>query len=150
MHRCIKCNQLFEDDTVPLFNGCNCGSKFFVFVKDGEEAQELLNVPDHELRSIEEKIDSKKIDLEILIVEAPPEQKKALETAVSAGLPTERKASQQAGKPRGFGIETVRNPKPGVYDINIEALLNGNPVIIFSNGKTYVIHLATAFKGINN
>jgi len=34
-------------------------------VKDGEEAKELLNVPDHELKSIEEKIDNKKIRLEL-------------------------------------------------------------------------------------
>lgn len=163
MHRCIKCKKLYDDDTVPLFDGCGCGSKFFVFAKTGEEAPEIMDIPDHELDSIKEKVDSRKIDLEILSVDTSSSQPPTRvvpppKPAPGAPKPKPWQKVQfqkpQAGKPKSpkpqFGIETVRNPKPGVYDINIEALLNGKPVIIFSNGKTYIIHLATAFKSTNN
>jgi len=43
-------------------------------------------------------------------------------------------------------IETVTAVKEGVYKINLNALMNGNPLIIHEKGKAYLIHLPSVFE----
>lgn len=45
-----------------------------------------------------------------------------------------------------FGIETVRAPADGVYEINIDALMKKKPIIVFGKGRIYVIHLPDVFE----
>lgn len=47
---------------------------------------------------------------------------------------------------RKFGIETIRSPIEGVYEINIEALMKRRPLIILEKGKAYIIHLPSIFE----
>ena len=138
MHKCIKCAKTFEDDKVPLFDGCYCGSKFFVSIKPGQEneVESLIGASEDELNSLKSKT-----DLEILKVERKAQNQ---ETTQSMPITHPDHVSTKAD----FGIETVKMSRPGVYDINIEALLRGKPVVIFSNGKTYIIHLATVFREV--
>jgi predicted nucleic acid-binding Zn-ribbon protein len=44
-----------------------------------------------------------------------------------------------------FGIETVRVPRDGVYEINIDALMKNKPIIVLERGNVYFIHLPSAF-----
>lgn len=154
MHKCIKCAKIFEDDQVPLFTGCECGSKFFVSVKPGQEGEveSLIGASDAELDALKSQT-----DLEILKVDQDgPSAAAESPVASSTKRPQAAPARARAKAPHpaevstkaDFGIETVKMSKPGVYDINIEALLRGKPVVIFSNGRTYIIHLATAFKEV--
>lgn len=46
-----------------------------------------------------------------------------------------------------FGIETIRIPKDGVYEINIDALMRKKPIIVLERGKVYFIHLPSVFEG---
>jgi len=55
------------------------------------------------------------------------------------------KAAKRIAKGK-FGIETVRIPKEGVYEINIEGLMNKRPIIILEQGTVYFIHLPSAFE----
>ena len=141
MHKCIKCAKIYEDGAVPLFTGCDCGSKFFVSIQPGqeEEVEKLLGASDDELNSLKSRT-----DLEILKVE-----RKLPAPAQTQRAPPVPQARPKRGAPEEeFGIETVKMVKPGVYEINIEALLRGKPVVIFSNGRTYIIHLATVFRDV--
>jgi predicted nucleic acid-binding Zn-ribbon protein len=45
-----------------------------------------------------------------------------------------------------FGIETVRVPRDGVYEINIDALMKNKPIIVLERGNVYFIHLPSAFE----
>jgi predicted nucleic acid-binding Zn-ribbon protein len=45
-----------------------------------------------------------------------------------------------------FGIETVRMPKDGVFQINIDALMKKRPVIVLEKGGIYIIQLPQAFE----
>ena len=47
-----------------------------------------------------------------------------------------------------FGIETVRAPVDGVYEINIDALMKKKPIIVFGKGRIYVIHLPDVFEKV--
>lgn len=48
-----------------------------------------------------------------------------------------------------FGIETVRVPKDGVYEINIDALMKKRPVIVLERGHVYFIHLPLLFEELS-
>jgi len=148
MHKCIKCAKIYEDDQVPLFTGCGCGSKFFVTLKPGQEdeIESLIGASDEELNALKNKT-----DLEILKVEqrtAAPQVSAPSASAATAAPTTPKAEISEVSTKASFGVETVKMSKPGVYDINIEALLCGKPVVIFSNGRTYIIQLATAFKEV--
>jgi predicted nucleic acid-binding Zn-ribbon protein len=47
---------------------------------------------------------------------------------------------------KAFDIETIRIPKEGVYEININALMNGKPLIIHERERIYFIHLPSVFE----
>lgn len=51
-------------------------------------------------------------------------------------------------KIEAFDIETVRTPKEGVYEININALFNKKPLIILEKGRAYFIHLPSVFEKV--
>ncbi len=49
-------------------------------------------------------------------------------------------------KKQKFGIETVKSPKEGVYEINIDALMKRKPLIILEKKEMYVVHLPSVFE----
>ena len=51
-------------------------------------------------------------------------------------------------KIKAFDIETIRIPKEGVYEINMNALMNGKPLIIHERERIYFIHLPSVFDKI--
>lgn len=44
-HQCVRCRSIYDTDSLAVKNGCECGSKVFIFVKNAEEAKD---VPDTE------------------------------------------------------------------------------------------------------
>jgi len=58
-----------------------------------------------------------------------------------------KKIEKQVKRPKEkFGIETVKIPREGVYEINLEALMGKRPLIILEKGRVYFIHLPSAFE----
>jgi predicted nucleic acid-binding Zn-ribbon protein len=49
-------------------------------------------------------------------------------------------------KMKVFEIETIKVPKEGVYEININALMSGKPLIIHEKDRAYIIHLPSIFE----
>ena len=47
-----------------------------------------------------------------------------------------------------FGIETIRVPREGVYEINLEGLLQKRPIIVLEKGKVYFVHLPSVFEKV--
>lgn len=47
-----------------------------------------------------------------------------------------------------FGIETVKIPQEGVYEINIDALMKNQPLIVLKKDQTYLIHLSSVFEKV--
>jgi predicted nucleic acid-binding Zn-ribbon protein len=43
-------------------------------------------------------------------------------------------------------VETIKMPKEGVYEININALMNGKPLIVYEKARAYIIHLPSIFE----
>jgi len=62
---------------------------------------------------------------------------------------TEKAAVKVKGLPRPkFGIETIRVPREGVYEINIDALMQKRPIIVLEKGTVYFIHLPSVFEKV--
>ena len=121
MHQCLKCKKLFENEEVPIVNGCECGSRLFLFIKnpkDIERAQQYRKQLEERIEQIEQ--------------EKKSEQR--------------RKTKGQRPKAKGkFGIETIKVHDIGVYYINIDALMKGAPIIVLSKSGSYIISFPTLF-----
>jgi len=120
MHKCIRCGATYEDDDNSILKGCpNCGSIFFLYVKSSKQEEEV--------REMEEKLKERETTLE-----------KEIEKQIG-----EKERRKEKIK---FEIETIRIPKEGVYEINIDGLMKDKPLIVLQKGKIYLIHLPSLFE----
>ena len=81
-------------------------------------------------------------------VAAMEEVKYELELPALPKMSSKAKKEAKRIKTQNFGIETIRVPREGVYEINIEALLEKRPIIVLEKGKVYFIHLPSAFEKV--
>ena len=128
-HKCVRCGNLYEDNDPSILRGCNqCGSVFFLYIKNAEDEKQI--------NELQEELKTKETTLEEEIT-------KRVEEKVEEEKKTGKKRGIEEIK---FGIETVRIPKEGVYEINIDALMKKRPLIILERGKVYFIHLPSVFE----
>ena len=118
-HKCIRCGKVYDDEDPTILKGCSCGSIFFFYIKSKDEMKEL--------KEIEKELQSRKTSLE---------------------LELEKEFIISQNDKNHFGIETVKIPKDGVYEINLNGLMKKKPLIILRQGKTYQIHLASIFEKV--
>lgn len=119
MHKCIRCGKIYDDNDPSVLRGCSvCGSVFFLYIRDRE--QEKI------VEDVERKLREKKTSLE-------EEVKKKVE---------EKKRERR----KKFGIETVMIKEEGIYEINLDALMRGRPLIVLEKGKVYFVHLPSIFE----
>jgi len=145
-HKCLKCGNIYPDNDSTILRGCtHCGSIFFLYLKTGAEEQQMKEIQ----KELETKNTSLEQELSKQIEERKTEVKQAeitVENKIEKVVAKE-KVKEAKGIKRGkFGIETVRIPREGVYEINIEGLMNKRPIIILEQGKVYFIHLPSAFE----
>lgn len=133
-HRCLRCGAVYADTDETILRGCNCGSIFFLLVSSGQEVKQV--------QEMEKELQEKNTSLERELIKQI-EEKKAGEKEVE---PTVKKRFKK--RKIRFGIETIRIPRPGVYEINIDALMKKRPIIILEKGKVYIIHLPSVFEKI--
>lgn len=131
MHKCLKCKKKYTDEEVPIVEGCACGSRLFLYVK-GQKIPEISEEAESEIFEKIEKLDKGRKKEE---ADKIHEQKKDEEEGFRREKETE------------FGVETIRIKDTGVYEININALMRGRPMIVLSKSGSYVISLPSAFGG---
>lgn len=133
MHKCVRCGTIFSDEDSSILRGCTkCGSIFFFYLKtqqDFAEAKQIEEEFQAREKSLEEELQKK--------IEEKKEEEKI-----------EREVKKEVRKKREikFGVETVRIPREGVYEINLDALMKKKPLIILEKGKIYLIHLPSVFE----
>ena len=126
MHQCLKCKKLYENETVPIVEGCSCGSRLFLFIKS----------PSDIIRA-----ERYRKELETKIEQIDREKKKATQSRKAQGARRTAKPKQK------FGIETIKVHDIGIYEINIDALMQGAPIIVLSKAGSYIISFPTLFGG---
>jgi predicted nucleic acid-binding Zn-ribbon protein len=146
---------MYEDEDVNIMRGCaRCGGIFFLYTTKGVEDTLQLD-------AVKKELEEKDTTLENEIIKQI-EKKKATKRKKPKIRKVRQRKTETAGKKEiievgskkfaiegKFDIETVREPIEGVYQINIEALMKNNPLIVFERKKIYVIHLPDVFEKTN-
>lgn len=131
MHKCVRCGAIYQDNDSSILRGCSkCGSIFFLYLKTPQDAVEA--------KEIERELEAKDTTLE-------KELTKKIEEEKRKEVPEEKVEGRKERKIE-FGVETVRIPREGVYEINLDALMKKRPLIILEKGKVYFIHLPSVFE----
>ena len=124
-HECVKCGKVYSDDSKAVLEGCGCGSRFFFYIK--EEKYEQLKDKSEEVRKTLSKHEIKEMEKDVrTLLDKEGEEKHIVV----------------------LDIETIRMTKPGVYEIDVAALLEGKPIVIRVAEGKYRIDLESAFKQI--
>lgn len=119
-HKCTKCGREYKDGSTEILKGCaSCGNKKFLYVKEGEIHDDVL-----EEKTISEIAEETKEEV-LEVVE--PRTKKEVEMYDR--------------------VETIRIVSPGSYELNLEKMANGDERIV-SVGKegSYLIDLMSMAK----
>lgn len=127
-HQCTKCGEIFPDAAKELLAGCECGSKFFYYIKK-ERFDELnkLNSPEIQ-ETLYQLAKADKIQIEKDIREI-------------TGM------SNEPDKPVILDLESVRVLQPGKFEIDIVNLFSKKRPLIYKleEGK-YIIDLSSSMK----
>ena len=143
MHKCIRCGAIYPDNDASILRGCSCGSIFFLFMKNPEDAQQI--------QQIKEELETKDTTLEKELfkkIEEKKTEEKVEKPKVKVPKKVREKIKRITKREIEFGIETVKIPKEGVYEINIDALMKRSPLIILEKGRVYFIHLPSIFEKV--
>jgi len=117
-HQCVRCNKLYPDGSEEILKGCECGGKFFFFIKQKsiEEAREITtNLTDEDKKQIEEDV------LDIIGI-------------------------REDDAPVILDLESIRILEPGKYELDLVELFKGKPLIYRVEEGKYIIDIASSFK----
>jgi predicted nucleic acid-binding Zn-ribbon protein len=104
-----------------------------------------------QIAEIQKELQEKDTTLEEELTKKIQEEKQKVKEEEIKEVKAEKKISEmkpKVGRTIKFGIETIRIPKEGVYEINIEALMKKRPLIILEKEKIYLIHLPSVFEKV--
>ena len=117
-HQCVRCNKLYADGSEAILKGCDCGGKFFFFIKQKyiEEAKEItLNLSDEQKQQIEQDV------LDIIGV-------------------------KDDDAPVILDLESIRVVEPGKYELDLVELFKGRPLVYRVEEGKYIIDIASSFR----
>jgi len=122
-HQCVRCNKIFDDGSDQILKGCDCGGKFFFFIKKSALEKRQKEVEQVKL-SEEEKDQIENDACDIIGV-----NKDELDHTVILDL------------------ETIRILQPGKFEVDIVKLFNKkNPLVYKLEEGKYMIDVAESFK----
>src|SRR3989338_10982295 len=120
-HQCVRCAKLYPDGSKELLAGCECGDKFFFYVRkqNVKEAEEItINLTDKEKVQIEK-------DVQEIIGE-----------------------DYDSDKPVVLDLESIRISSPGKYQINLVDLFRGKPLVYRLGDGKYMIDILQTFESL--
>lgn len=117
-YRCVHCSQTYEDNASELTSGCNCGSKFFFYIKK------------EKIKELEES--------RLTLSNLSKKEKNQMEADVReiAGIENEE-------IPVFLDFESITIMAPGKYLIDVQKLLsNDKPRVYKLEDGKYIIDLS--------
>jgi len=120
-HQCVRCAKLHPAGCKELLSGCECGGRFFFFVKDDaiEKAKEIT-----ENLSMEEKEQIEKDIFEMV--------------------------GKEEDQPVILDFESIKVTGPGKYEIDLIDIFKGNPLVYKLEEGKYVIDIPSTFSAERN
>ena len=117
-HKCVKCGKLYPDGSNQILKGCDCGAKFFFFMKK-KDVEDVKN----------------------LTVKLTTEEKQSIMNDALELL-----GEDEVDKPVILDLESVRMLKPGKFEIDLVDLFKGKPLVYKLEDGKYLIDLASTFR----
>lgn len=122
-HQCVRCSKFYDDGSVEIIDGCECGAKLFFYIR-----KEKLE----ELKAMQQQL-----------VSLPPKEKEQIEKDVLSIIGADTEEDQ----PVVLDIESIRVVKPGKFEIDLVHLFNKENPLIFKLGEgKYMIDLPETFR----
>jgi len=117
-HQCVRCGKFYPDGSQELLKGCECGGRFFFYVKkqDVDKAKKLT-------------------------VDLSREEKKQIEKDVKDIIGDKIDDDQ----PVILELENIRVLKPGKYELDLVDIFKGRPLVYKLDDGKYVIDLLSTF-----
>ena len=118
-HQCVRCSKLYPDGSEQLLKGCECGGKFFFYVRE-KNLKEANNITSNLTKK-----EKTQIEKDVKDIIGPNFDNK---------------------KPVILDLETVRIQKPGKYEIDLIDLFKGSPLVYKVEDGKYLVDIATTLK----
>jgi len=120
-HQCVRCGKLYPAGSKALLEGCDCGGRFFFYVKESaiNQAREI-----NQNLTLEDK---KQIETDVLEI-------------VGENL--------DDSTPVILDFESVKIKKPGQYEIDLIDLFKGKPIIYKLQEGKYIIDIISTFDAL--
>ena len=116
-NKCVRCGKIYDNKSMAVLNGCGCGSRVFLFLRDDQAAEMALQPPSDakpELGWLED-------ELSFL----------ARDKIVSIELDA---------------AENLRVLEQGSYELDIASLMKGDPLVVKSDKQVYYIKMPSVLK----
>lgn len=118
-HQCVKCSKVYADGSNELLKGCECGGKFFFYIRE------------ENLQDVKEQVE-----------ELNEEEKKQIEDDVREII----SEKVEEDTPVILDLESVRVLKPGKFEIDLRHLFQGEPIVYKMADGKYIIDVASSFQ----
>ncbi|MFH1439995.1 MAG: Zn-ribbon containing protein [Candidatus Woesearchaeota archaeon] len=120
-HQCVRCNQIYDDGSSQILKGCDCGGKFFFYIK-----KSALEKKEKEIKKLnqEEREQIEKDACDIIGVDI-----------------------DELKHPVILDLETIHILQPGKFEVDLVKLFNKkNPLVYKLEEGKYMIDIAESFK----
>lgn len=120
-HQCTRCGEIYLDASEELLKGCNCGSRFFYYIK-----QEKLDQLKKEVREVMDELE------------------KADKDQIEKDIRELTGMDEKPDEPVILDLESIKVIKPGKFEIDIVSLFSKNRPLIYKLGEgKYIIDLSS-------
>ena len=114
-HKCVRCAKTYPSQSPELMTGCTCGSRVFLYLRDENEK-----------------------------TDAPAEAEASDNEAKDYGWLEDELSFLSKDKPVSVDLEAVENLRileKGAYELDLPALMKGDPLVIKSDKHVYYVKL---------
>ena len=120
-HQCVRCSKLHDDGAKEILSGCECGGRFFFYVRNDKLK------------------DAKKVTKELDKMSLPEKEQMEEDVKEIIGVKDE-------DKPVVLDLETVRILGSGKYELDLVDIFKGRPLVFKLEEGKYFIDIASTFK----
>ncbi len=121
-HQCVRCSKLYADGSREILAGCDCGGRFFFFMKE---------------QSVQES--------QSFTANLTTEDKQQIERDALELIGDKTKKEVAKDHPVVLDLESIRVNQPGKFEIDLVDLFKGEPLVYKLDDGKYVIDIASTF-----
>lgn len=156
-HRCTECKKIYVEESPEILRGCECGNRVFQFLKHPNSKLKRL-IPNTNTTasptngSMQEQITLQvqpqpaQVAVQENTNENPIEEnnnQNTLESQTIQDVPTENTPATNEPtiqpKEEVDPAENIKVLEPGAYELNIDRLMTGEPVIVKTENDVYFV-----------